>query len=154
MSKNCKIDFKEIQQLENGLRSFKDEEVQIFIDSCAKELAARLIAKTVKRTPVGVYPKTGKVGGTLRRGWTGGKTRNATQYVNGLAIKRTPTTTVIEVTNPVEYAEYVEFGHRTSGGKGWVEGKFMLTVSTKEIQSSAPSIIEAKLKKELGGVFR
>jgi hypothetical protein len=63
-------------------------------------------------------------------------------------------TYVIEVVNPVEYASYVEFGHRTRGGNGWVEGKFMLTISEQEIQSSAASILENKLKRKLGEVFK
>lgn len=61
---------------------------------------------------------------------------------------------MIEITNPVEYASYVEYGHRTRGGKGWVNGRFMLTKSAEEIQNAAPQIIESKLKKELGGIFR
>ena len=48
------------------------------MEACAKELAARLLAKVIKRTPVGQYPSgSGKVGGTLRRGWTAGKNQNA-----------------------------------------------------------------------------
>lgn len=34
------------------------EQVDLFIDACAKELAARLLAKVIKRTPVGDYPNS------------------------------------------------------------------------------------------------
>lgn len=60
-------------------------------------------------------------------------------------------TYVIEVINPVEYASYVEFGHRTAGGNGWVEGRHMLTISEEEIKRDASGILEAKLKKWLAG---
>ena len=44
-------------------------------------------------------------------------------------------------------ASYVEFGHRKIGGKGWVQGKFMLTISEQEIKNNAPKILENKIKK-------
>ena len=118
--------------------------------ACAKELAARLLAKVIKRTPVGDYPKSsGKKGGTLRRGWTGEKSSSAQAYANSLKVNRVGGAYVIEVINPVEYASYVEFGHRTRGGKGWVEGKFMLTISEQELERDAPRVLENKLKKKL-----
>lgn len=82
-----------------GLKEFQDklnrlQDPDEFVESCAKELAARLLAKVIKRTPVGDYSKeievtakrdskhhkkgdkymkrvnaSGKQGGTLRRGW-------------------------------------------------------------------------------------
>ena len=67
----------------DGLEKFRDElnklqDPDAFVESCAKELAARLLRMVVKRTPVGDYPKgTGKKGGTLRRGWTGEKRSSA-----------------------------------------------------------------------------
>lgn len=60
---------------------------------------------------------------------------------------------VIEIINPVEYASYVEFGHRTANHKGWVNGRFMLTISEQEIQQAAPAIIEKKLMKQMGELF-
>lgn len=68
-----------------------------FLEECAKELAARLLRKVIKRTPVGQYPEgSGKTGGTLRRGWT---TAGGAIEVNHFG-----DTYVIEITNPVEYA--------------------------------------------------
>jgi len=51
----------------------------------------------------------------------------------------------ITIINPTEYASYREFGHRKRGGKGWVEGAFMLTISEKELEAQAPRILEQKL---------
>ena len=61
---------------------------------------------------------------------------------------------MIEIVNPVEYASYVEFGHRTVNHEGWVQGRFMLTISEGEIQDIAPQVLEAKIKKFLGGVMK
>ena len=117
-------------------------------------LEARLLAKVIKRTPVGDYPNSsGKKGGTLRRGWTGGKNSSAVAYADSLTIHHFGDAYVIEIINPVEYASYVEFGHRTANHKGWVNGRFMLTISEQEIQQAAPAIIEKKLMKQMGELF-
>lgn len=157
------------------------------MEACAKELAARLLAKVVKRTPVGDYSKeitvtakrdgkkhkkgeqytknvnpSGKMGGTLRRGWISATQEEAEsgkgsptheeilEYVNGLQVSRMGGMYRIELVNPVEYASYVEYGHRTASHKGWVPGHFMLTISEQEIQQIAPKVLEAKIKKFLG----
>lgn len=156
MGKTGKVDTKGLENFKKNLeKSLGGDQLHLFIESCAKELAARLLAKVVKRTPVGQYPSgTGKVGGTLRRGWTGGKTAGASAYANSLKVHHFGGNYVIEIVNPVEYASYVEFGHRTRGGKGWVEGHFFLTISEQEIQRDAPKILEKKLKQKLGECFK
>lgn len=156
MGKNGKVDIQGLKKFRNNIeKSLGADQVHLFIESCAKELTARLLAKVIKRTPVGQYPTSaGKVGGTLRRGWTGGKTSGASAYANSLKVHNYGGYYVVEVVNPVEYASYVEFGHRTRGGKGWVEGHFMLTISEQEIQRDAPKILEKKLKQKLGECFK
>ena len=156
MGKNGKVDVRDLKEFRRKIeQTLGKGQVDQFIDSCAKELAARLLAKVVKRTPVGQYPaSSGKKGGTLRRGWTGGKGQPASTYANSLKVNHFGNAYVIEIINPVEYAPYVEFGHRTRGGKGWVEGKFMLTISEQEIQADAPRVLENKLKKKLSEVFK
>ena len=53
---------------------------------------------------------------------------------------------VIDIINPVEYASYAEVrSSYTQNHKNWVEGKFMLTLSAKEVQAMAPRILERKL---------
>lgn len=149
---NCNFD--SMKDLRKKLSTFKEVQVQQFMEACAKELAARLLAKVIKRTPVGVYPSgSGKVGGTLRRGWTAGKNQNAINYAQSLQIQHIGDEYKIVITNPIEYASYVEFGHRTRNHKGWVEGKFMLTISEQELQTIAPKVLENKIKKLLGECF-
>ncbi len=151
MGRYGSCNFDELKKFRNQMESLEKNQASEFIEACAKELAARLLAKVIKRTPVGIYPAgTGKVGGTLRRGWTGGKNQNATNYAQSLTIDHIGDVYKIEIINPVDYASYVEFGHRTRNHKGWVEGRFMLTISEQEIQTLAPKVLENKIKKLLG----
>jgi len=154
MARSGTFNFQDFEKIKNNLEKLNQEQVDLFIDACAKELAARLLAKVIKRTPVGDYPNSsGKKGGTLCRGWTGGKNSSAVAYADSLTIHHFGDAYVIEIINPVEYASYVEFGHRTANHKGWVNGRFMLTISEQEIQQAAPAIIEKKLMKQMGELF-
>lgn len=189
MARMGSLDTEGLRKLQEQLNKIQQNDVNAFVESCAKELAARLLAKVVKRTPVGDYStevtvvakrnskkhqkgetytkrvnKSGKKGGTLRRGWTattqseaqsGGSEPNkgqVTAFVDSLRIQRAGDTLVIEIVNPVEYASCVEYGHRKKNG-GWVPGQFMLTISEQEIEAIAPRVLEAKLKKFLGGMY-
>lgn len=142
-------DYSQLLTFQTNLTRLSEDMRQEFIEACAKELAARLLTKVIKRTPVGQYKD--KVGGTLRRGWTAGK--GATQFCKELRVNHFGGTYVIEIINPVEYASYVEYGHRTRDHKGWVNGKFMLTISENEIRADMPNILERKLKKKLKEVL-
>lgn len=137
-----KVDLKSLKSFQQGLKKMNDSQRQQWNEAAIKELAARLLRKVIKRTPVGQYPAgSGKTGGTLRKSWTVGK------------VIKMGNTYTIEVINPTEYAPYVEFGHRTANHTGWVEGKFMLTISEQELQKDAPQILTNKLKSFMGGVF-
>ena len=132
----------------SGMKEFRDklkklQDPDAFVESCAKELAARLLRLVVKRTPVGQYPKgSGKKGGTLRRGWTGEKRASAAGYAESIKVNHFGDTYVVEIVNPVEYAAYVEYGHRTANHKGWVPGIFMMTISEQELEKIAPKVLE------------
>lgn len=161
MAKWGKVDYRQLEQLQKKLDKLQRADMDKFCQDCAKELAARLLAKVIKRTPVGQYNKAGKNGGTLRRGWTAAteaeaqsKSRsNAQQYVQTLTVSKVGGVYQIELVNPVHYASYVEFGHRTRNGQGWANGRFMLTISESELDSQAPAILEKKLIKYLGEAF-
>lgn len=190
MSKWGKVDFKQLEEFQKKLQKL-DKMQNEFCEAAAKELAARLLAKVIRRTPVGQAPKVAKktmkvegksgkkksfltaegaryeqywsgyVGGTLRRGWTGGAKVDGAAYAQSLPIKRVGNDYVIDIINHTEYASYVEYGHRQTPGRyvpalgkslkaGWVQGRFMLTISVDELQSAAPKILEKKLAKWLG----
>ena len=153
---NVRLDYGELQKLKEQIEKVADAtQTDQFLRSCAKELAARLLGKVIRRTPVRKPENCppGVVGGTLKRGWTGGKNSSGANYANSLNVNKVGTDYVIEIINPVEYASYVEFGHRTRDHKGWIEGHFMLTVAEDEIRKSAPRILEKKLEKYLKECF-
>ena len=139
---NC--DYKQLQHLRDNLAKLQKMDMDRFCTEVSKELAARLLALVIPRTPVGQYPKSsGKKGGTLRRGWTsktqadaasGGGSNDAKAYAEALPVRKSGNTYTIEVINPVEYASYVEYGHRTTKG-GWVPGHYFLTLSEQDLES-------------------
>ena len=145
---NC--DYKQLQRLRDSLATLQSMDMDRFCTEVSKELAARLLALVIPRTPVGQYPKSsGKKGGTLRRGWTSktqadaasrGGSNDAKAYAEALPIRKSGNTYTIEVINPVEYASYVEFGHRTRGGDGWVPGQYFLTLSEQDLERLAPGL--------------
>lgn len=55
MGKMGKFKIKGMKELQKNLEKLQPKDNQQFIEECAKELAARLYAKVVKRTPVGDY---------------------------------------------------------------------------------------------------
>jgi len=161
---NC--DYRQLQKLRENLDRLQSADLEKFCGDVSKVLAARLLALVIPRTPVGNYKtevkvtakrdgkhhkkgdvytkrinRTGKMGGTLRRGWTARTEQEAASgqghptadqakaYAEALPISKQGTTYVVEVINPVHYASYVEFGHRTPSGKGWVAGQYFLTLS-------------------------
>lgn len=166
MAKWGSADYKELKALAERLQKLEnDPRVRQFCEACSKELAARLLALVIPRTPVGRYPsETGKKGGTLRRGWTAGKNAGASAYANEMHVEKKGNTYTIEVINPVEYASYVEFGHRQTPGRyvpaigkqlkaGWVNGQYFLTISEAQLERIAPHILEQKLNKFFREIF-
>ncbi len=128
-----------------------------------------------------VYKKrvnpSGKMGGTLKRGWISKTQMEAASgngkpsapeiqaFVDSTRIQRIGDEYRIEIINPVEYASYVEYGHRQEPGRfvpelgkrlklAWVPGKFMMTISAQEIQSMAPAFLRKKLEAKLREAFK
>lgn len=135
------FDISAIKGLQEKINKIAGSDVQKFMTECAKDLAARLLRFAKMRTPVGRYPKgSGKVGGTLRRGWT--------SESNGVEVAYSGGVYTVEIVNSVEYASYVENGHRTKSG-GWVPGQFMLKISEDELKEIIPQILEDKIMKYL-----
>ena len=143
-SSKIEVQIDGLKDFQKLLQEMKAEEER-FMTETIKELAARLLRKVIKRTPVRE--------GLLRRNWTVSDVRkNGGNYE-------------IEVSNSTEYASYVEYGHRQTPGryvpaigkrlkKSWVKGKFMLTISEEELRKEAPAVIKRKISewlKKLGG---
>ena len=100
---NC--DYKQLQRLRDSLATLQSMDMDRFCTEVSKELAARLLALVIPRTPVGQYPKSsGKKGGTLRRGWTSktqadaasrGGSNDAKAYAEALPIRKSGNTYTI-----------------------------------------------------------
>lgn len=157
---SVEIDYKDLERLQKKLQRLTQGQITDFMLDSIKDLAARLLRDVIKRTPVGVYDgfvrfvtSDGKVvefevdkktGGTLRRGWMIGDIKS----INGGY--------EVEIINIVEYASYVENGHRIvvhGETKGWVEGRHMLYISEQELERDALTIIEKRLNKILREVY-
>lgn len=177
MSKWGSADYKQLEKLRNNIAKLQRTDMEKFCRDVSKELAARLLGLVIPQTPVGVYKNRtytcvtgyqhkghyveGKNGGTLRRGWTAktqseaesGGTIDAKAYANSLPISKSGNQYVVEIINPVEYASYVEYGHRTVNG-GWVVGHLFLTHSENRIELEiAPKLIEKELQKLFNSIF-
>lgn len=135
-------EYSQLVDFSEKLKKLNDNQREELIIASIKEIASRVLTKVIKRTPVGVY--SNKTGGTLRRGWSTSKALNVSKKGNNY---------VIDIINPVEYASYVEYGHRTRNHTGWVEGRFMLTISTQEVENMTPKILERRLKAMLKDVI-
>lgn len=180
MAKWGECDFSELEEFVRKFEKLSKVDIDRFCQEVARELAARLLSKVIPRTPVGegtfemVEGKRYiiKNGGTLRRGWTanteaeaeGGNVPDATAYANSLKIFKFGNNYIVVVENPVKYASYVEYGHRQEPGRyvpalgkrlkaSWVEGKYMLTISEKELESQLPTLLEEKMKKYIEECF-
>ena len=102
-----------IRTLNNASNSF-DEEASKRLN----KISQKLVAKVKLKTPVGKVK-----GGTLKRSWRVKKDGDLARIVY----------------NNVKYGPYVEYGHRTRGGKSFVDGRYMLTKSVKEIEDTLTS---------------
>ncbi|WP_445477989.1 HK97 gp10 family phage protein [Lysinibacillus irui] len=125
MGRGGRVDLRQLKAFERKLAKLASGDFERFCEAAAKELSARLLGKVIRRTPVDE--------GTLRRGWTIGQ------------VKKSGSLYEIEVINGVDYSQYIEFGHRTSNHQGWVNGRFMMTISADELDQQAPAILERKL---------
>ena len=137
MAKWGKVDFKDLERLQKKMDKWQQTELEQFCIDCAKELAARLISRAIKLTPV----ETGE----LRRAWT-----LDNQYIH---VARKGHEYECEIINAMEYASYVEYGHRTRSHDGWVHGYFMLTKAEMQIENISQKLLEKRLQEKLGELF-
>lgn len=139
MTKYGSVEFEDLKELQKELLKMQDNLDRVILP-IAKELAARLLTKVKRKTPVGQY-HNGKTGGSLKKAWQIGE------------VKQNGDNFEVEIFNTMNYADYVESGHRTrerkDGSRGWVEGKFMLTISVREVQTLAPKLIEKRIANAL-----
>ena len=103
----------EIQGLDELIKSLDKS------SSNYKKEAKKVLNKIGVRLKYKVSSKTPEDTGVLKKSW---KYRTVSENEGILS-------------NNVKYAPHVEYGHRTRGGKSFVDGRYMLTKSVKEIES-------------------
>lgn len=116
------VDTGEIQALIERIKSFENGEWQNVRKKCVDNLANRVVALAKKRTPVDT--------GNLRRNF----------FIDGA--EESDEEYKVTVINNVEYASYVEYGHRTRNHRGWAEGKFMLESAVEKVDKNAKRYIK------------
>lgn len=115
-----------LDRLEKTLTQMIKEKFPEEFEKLVMQIAYELQGMTKEKTP--------KVTSRLRDGWRVGK------------IKRKSDGLYVEIYNNVEYAEYVNYGHRT-GKRGYKEGVYMLELSMQEIQSKLPLYLKKWIDK-------
>lgn len=161
-----KADFSQLEKFSERLNMLNNRHLRRFLEDVSRELATRLLGKVIARTPVDT--------GTLRRGWTAKTQKEAEagsgesdyrKYAKSLPVSKQGNTYVITITNPVEYAPFVEFGHLQQPGRYvhairrrlvrcWVDGQLMLTKSEMELEGELDKIIEEKLTRFFDQLFK
>ncbi|MNC47192.1 hypothetical protein D3C75_962420 [compost metagenome] len=126
MAKWGDFDFSQFEDMAGRFnKALNERVVERWIREFLLEMAYKAVGKIKRRTPVKSRH--------LRDSWQVG---NVVRKGDGYEV---------EIFNNVEYAPYVEYGHRT--GKDltqWVEGRFMMTISMKEIERQLPKFMERK----------
>lgn len=123
-----KYDCSGLVRFRGFLASCASEEL---LRECAAELADRLSEVAISGTPV----DTGRLAG----GYEVAEISASGGFLSA------------ELVNSVEYASFVEFGHRTPNHKDWVPGRYMLTLAASEVQAMAPEILENRILEFLEG---
>ncbi|MDQ0412722.1 HK97 gp10 family phage protein [Mesobacillus stamsii] len=127
-------EFSEMKVMKDKLVDLLKESHKIHM-RIANRIGLMAVRKVKKMTPVDT--------GDLRNNWK--------HYV----FKRGDTFFIV-VYNQVEYASFVEKGHRiVVAGQtvGWVEGKFMLKLTMDEMERIAPRMWQREVEKEMRGLF-
>lgn len=124
------INYKELSSYLVSITSMQ-KEFNEFLKKFLLEMAERILARVKQkgRTPV--------VTGELRRSWELGEVQGEGQNIS------------VEILNGMEYATYVEYGHRivVNGSEvGWYEGRFMLKISIDEVRKQMPLRYEKEFK--------
>ena len=130
------FDFHEFVELRDKFVKM-DKEFDNFIYNFLLQEGLRVLTQTKENTPVDT--------GYLRNMWQLG------------AVERKGDSLEITIYNTVEYASYVEYGHRQDVGryvpaigkklkKAWVDGYYMATIAIKDIEEKLPARFEQQFR--------
>lgn len=133
MSSGLQVDFSQLQAAGKRLEeAIAQKQGEALMEKVILELANRFLGAVKQKTPV--------INGNLRNNWFIGD------------VGREGNNFVVEIYNNVDYAPMVEYGHKQTVGryvpaigkrlvKPWVKGRFMMTLTKKEIEALAPKLL-------------
>lgn len=109
-----------VKELQQEFMSIAKKDFPHLVDKMLHEMANRTLNRVKKKTPVDT--------GQARRSWQVGNLykKNDDYY--------------IEVFTDISYMKSLEFGHQYPNGN-WYRGKFMLTLSIKELENDMPNLV-------------
>lgn len=142
MARQIIVDTSGMEAFTKQLQQLGEELKGKFLEDCTDEMAKAFLKDVTDNTPIGEYPNSNKSGGTLKGAWTAEKAQSSSGG------------TKIVVKNPMDYASYVEYGHRTRGGKGFVEGRKFMRNAEKRIKANAPAILQKRLDNKMREVLK
>lgn len=93
-------------------------EFETFLKQFLIKQALDVLAKTKRNSPVDT--------GLLRNSWTIGE------------VVRDGDTLKVTISNAVEYAKYVEYGHMDRSHQKWINGQFMCSLSIIDVKKKMP----------------
>lgn len=123
------LDFGGMSQLQQQMQRLESDFDQFLRQFLLKQ-ALDALARTKDNTPVDT--------GLLRASWTIGE------------VQRVGNSLVVAISNPTEYASFVEYGHMTRDRKRWIEGKFMCTLAIDEVAKLIPQRFAAEFAAWVG----
>lgn len=155
-----KKNFSRLKELKVNLEAL-NEHKDLFMQQMANELATIFLAEVRKRTPVG--KGTFEVVGKIKRGKNKGKPKLKKISQGGLLRKSWYITKAIKhrdyyiasIFNPMEYAAYVENGHRQKVGRyvpilgkrlkaNFVEGHHMMKLSAELVEQEGYAYVQQR----------
>lgn len=136
MGKMGTFDYSEFSEFIERFESKSDRAAikKLMQDAMTKALRI-VLADVIENTP-----EREKNGGTLRRGW------------KDSPIKTSGNKVTAEISNDVNYAPHVEFGHRTRSG-GFVKGQFMMTNTVNEFKAVYEKLASEALEEYMEDLF-
>lgn len=152
-----KVDFSDLIKLQKQLEALSKDKTQEYLEYLTKDLASITLSKAIFRTPT--------ISGHLKRGWTGGREMTAHEWVDEQEVKHNGNVYTLTISNAVEYAPYVEYGHRQEPGryvsaigkrlvKKWVNGQYMCTKAVLYAKSRYPIIAKRDFERWMNENFK
>ena len=127
-------DFRELRNFQKKLEVAEQEIEKIMVET-VKDVAEEFLKEVIRRTPKSDTD-------LLKRSWK-----------CDMNVKKEGNTYTVEIVNESEIASFIEYGHKTANG-GWVEGKFMMTITEDEVKRKLPAIAQKRIDEYLKGVFK